>query len=172
MKSNLDYRNYLKIPKFFLLGSIENAFFTCLYLRNGASPDPQTWNFFVKKPTMCSLMSSSSPLKNQGLNSFHFGENWKLYSNFLLRQYIAHTLFFEYLFNGKRLTHQIFKLVFGEKYFQARFFANVPCAHAPISVLASLTLEEIQLYTKCSRLDLTYIRRSLSQSIELNVMWL
>ena len=38
--------------------------------------------FLSKKLTMCFLISSSSPLKNQGLNSFPFGENWKLLKKF------------------------------------------------------------------------------------------
>ena len=77
MKSNLGNRNYVKIRKFFLLEPIENTFFTCLYLRNGRSPDLQTWNFLAKKTFDVYSDVLYKTLKSHGLTSFPFHENWK-----------------------------------------------------------------------------------------------
>ena len=160
MKSNLGNRNYLKFRKFFLLGLIENAFLTFIYLSNGASPDPPTWMFLSTNLRFILRSPLQSP-KNQGLTSFPFGENEDFEKKFLLRQYIVSTLFLELLINGNSFSPQIFNMIFGAKYFQTRFFANVPGAHAAVSILASLTHEEPHLYAKCSHLELTFIRSPL-----------
>ena len=131
---------------------------------------PSNLKLFRSKNLRCIVWRPILASKNSGSDHIYFRRKLKtLEKKFLFRKYFVSVLFFQYLYNGKRLNPQNFNLVFVEKYFRAWFLANLPGNHEPIDVLASSSHEEFYLYAKWYQLDFTYIWSSLSKSTELTL---